>query len=160
MTEFEETPLAEQADPPAGEAATADAVPNDVARFNWAAFILPWAWYFAHGLWRIGILFIAGPLVVGGLFAAILPAQHDGPLRLIVVWLVRDVGWVVLSAAFAWRANRLAWSHSGGLGSLDEYLARERRWEKWAVLAAIAFVAADGAFVNYVVYAMGLALRR
>ena len=122
--------------------------PPELDRFNLAAFALPWVWYFANGLWQLGVLFVVGPVLVGAVATAIFFGHVHGLAYFVTLWLIRDVGWVVLSAVVAWRANRLAWIRGAHSRGVESYVAAQRRWDQWAVVAMVAFVAVEGAAVG------------
>ena len=107
-----------------------DEVPQEIRRWNWAAFILGPIWGMMHGLWWsiLGIL-------------PFLPLPYT----------VRSMGFVVLLAVMVtlgMKGNELAW-RTRRWDSAEKFLRTQQRWTTGSIIFAI------GAFVAVILYLLG-----
>lgn len=111
-------------------------MPEQLPRFNLAAFLLPFIWGPAHEEW-VGAVFLPIWLFLDSIVAT---AQKGGvPATLGAVIVV--VGTLGFQAFFAKRANGVAYRRVIGRMTVAEYARRERLWLWGAVPGAALLVA-------------------
>ena len=98
-----------------GQGKTA-AVPKEIQKWNWAAFILSWIWGIGNGV----------PIALVALFANLVPC----------------VGTVValsMSVVLGMHGNEWAWRNRRWQG-VEHFLDVQRKWTRWSVIILIALV--------------------
>lgn len=106
-----------------------------LARFNLAAFLLPFIWGPAHGQWA-GMIFLPLWLFTDSIIrsAAASPAGIAGSAFAVA-------GTLIVSAWFGKRANGLGWRRVADRVSVHDFMRVQRLWAIVAVPVAVALVA-------------------
>lgn len=106
----------------------------EVARWNWGAFLLTWAWALGHRLWRLAALF----LIVSAATAFLAPSTGIGAVANIVP--------VALSLYLGIKGSELAWK-ARPFRDVEHFRIVQRRWAYWGVGFAVAVVVAVAALL-------------
>jgi hypothetical protein len=110
--------------------------PEQLPRFNLAAFALPFIWGPAHEQW-VGAVFLPIWLFLDSIVAS----ANKGGVPSAVGAVVVVAGTLGFQAFFAKRANGLAYRRVIGRTSVAEFSRRQRLWAWGAVPAALLLVA-------------------
>ncbi|OGB59768.1 hypothetical protein A2Y26_00960 [candidate division CPR2 bacterium GWD2_39_7] len=97
----------------------AKAMPEELKKFNWGAFLLTWIWGIGHSVW----LALAG-------------------LVLIFIPVIGFLGSIAFAVYLGVKGNELAWK-TGKYTDVEAYLALEKKWMiAGLVVVALGFVLA------------------